>query len=179
MAEVKDVLNDMDGIIKESIWQGEINYQSDIAICAEIDKRYHETGICIWFVDNKVQFIDFFGDVLTLDDIQTYLGRLDKTSIFTGIRGPNRVVEFEGISFQSGFIVSGVLESRYFGKDTIPDKKTINKTTVLNVDFINPGFIDSYYDKGSAGWNFFFEEGGFENWHGYGEYEVKEASFLD
>ncbi len=53
----------------------------------------------------------------------------------------------------------------------------IEENSEYLVYLVNPDYIDTYFgkDKENSFWNFFFAEGGFQDWNGYGEYEVKDS----
>lgn len=173
--EVRDALVNLDETNSDTYWEGELNNKSDSGICVEFYTGYRERGLCVWFMDNIAQFIDFVGGDMALGEIQDTLGGLEKISVYMIYRGQTEVIESEGISFNSGFIIFNSLEKVEIGNERIPDIEVIEESTIYQVYLSNPDYIDTYFGVDSAFGNFLFKEGGFQDWNGYGEYEVKET----
>lgn len=175
--ETKDALCALDEVLEKTIHKANIYDFVDIAIFADFQEGYRESSLGIWFIDGKAQIIEFFGDELTLDEIQTHLGNVEKFAVFTLYRGTNLVIDYDGFSLKFGYIIEGGRDIKRFEKDIQGEE--INEKTIFFLYLIHPDVIDEFYYEGSDYWNYFFEEGGFQDWHGYGEYEVQRPDFLN
>ena len=178
-AEVREILVNLDETDTDTLWEGEVNSKSDSAICVGFYEGYRESGLCVWFVNGVAQFMDFGGGRMTLGEIQNTLGDLEKISVYKILRYQTEMIESEGISFQSGYIIFMTLERVKTRNIKIQEFEMIEENTVYLVYLINPDYINTYFgkDKENTFWNFFFAEGGFQDWNGYGEYEVKDSGF--
>jgi len=173
--EVGEALVNLDETDSDTYWEGDLNKKSDSGICVEFYTGYRERGLCVWFINDIAQFIDFVGGDMTLGEIQNSLGELEKISVYTIFRGQTEVIESEGISFHSGYIIFNSLEKVDARNERIPDIEMIEESTVYQVYLTNPGYIDTFFGIDSAFGNFLFIEGGFQDWNGYGEYKVKDT----
>ena len=176
--ETLDKLRNMDEVLEDSIYEADISYKADIGVCGDFRKGYRESSLCVWFVDDKAQVIEFFGSTLTLKEIQTHLGEVEKFYVEI-YRVEAIVVHYEGFSLNSGYIIIGGPKGLWFTIDDDLEVVTIDENSIFSIYLIHPDFFDEYYYKGSDYWNYFFEEGGFQDWHGYGDYEVQRPDFLN
>jgi len=174
--ETKNILLNLEGIDDTSYTEGSRFHFVDSAVFINFQKVYRESSLSVWFVDDKAQVIEFFGNILTLEEIQTQLGEVEKFVAY--MHHYERIlVYYDGLSFNAGYIIVGGPQHELVNDDL--EVVTIDENSIFSIYLIHPDFFDEYYYKGSDYWNYLFEEGGFQDWHGYGEYEVQRPDFLN
>ena len=176
--ETKNILLNLDIVNEDTLHEGSRFSNIDIALFIDFIEGYREESLSVWFIDEKAQFIEFFGNQLTLEEIQKDLGNLEKIAVYME-HYETIIVRYEGFSLQSGYIITGAPEGLWFNIDEDLKVVNIDKDSTFTVYLTHPGFFDEYYVEGSDFWNYFFEEDGFQDWHGYGEYEVQRPDFLN
>lgn len=173
--DTKNILLSLEEVVENTLYEGSRFSFIDIAVCVDFIIGYREDSCCIWFVDDEALFIEFFGNESKIEEIQTHLGEVEKFAVYM-YRIESVILKYEGFSLESGYIIGGGPHKLWIDEDI--ETVTIDENSLFSVYFIHPDFFDEYYFKGSDFWIYFFEEGGFQDWHGYGEYEVQRSELI-
>lgn len=154
----------------ESIYQGSGYGDFDYGVYLNFQDGFREERMSVWFMDGKAQTLNFSSQY-TLDEIQKNLGEVEKLVVY-GWMYEQPMMKYYGYSESTGYVILGgpsngrnldELEEVTLSDESIFFVKLIHPDVLMNVQSIQMSAVVRDY---------IISEGYFEDWHGYGEYEV-------
>jgi len=176
--ETKVLLTNIAEVKEETLYEGKRFEGIDSALCVDFQEGFRESSICVWFIDNKAQVLEFFGGSLELSEIIDNIGEVEQFAALI-IQEESTYIRYFGVSLKSGFIVLGSpnISSNVLGVRQV----IIDSDDEFHVDLMSPDIFDLLLDisMGKEIGKYLIEKGGFQDWHGYGEYEVQKPDILN
>lgn len=142
----------------------------DYALYLNFAEEYRENELKIWFIDGKAQALVFSG-YYTLAEIQHNLGDLERFIVY-GWRYEKPMMDYYGYSSSAGYLIDSWPTTRRNLEEI--EKITLSENSVFRVKLVNPDQLMYLLEReiGMVTINHLIMEDAFEDWHGYGEYEV-------
>jgi hypothetical protein len=177
--QTEELIIDLDAVDDSTIWVGQRFGGLGQAICVEFFEGFRENGVCIHHIDGKAQGIEFFGGRLTIEEVEHYLGPIEKIVVQFNQR-EIMWLNIIGVSQNSELVFTGNAESK--DVDHTTTSVEISSDSSVAVSLVNPEFLRLYMSSAITGESYidyYFDGGGFEEWHGPGEYDVLHWSPFD